>query len=92
MTKLLLNTGPVPLHTASGAPIQPGGIVLDDELADDWDAAVLAHVKPSELPEDLGQAVLSEAALEHVWRGRNADSGSGDDSTVSTGTRRGARS
>lgn len=89
MTKLLLNAALVTLYTASGAPIPPGGIVLDDELEAGWDETTLLHVKPSELPEDL--AHLSQAASEHVAT-RNAEAASGDDSAVSTGTRRGARS
>lgn len=89
MTKLLLNTGSL-LHDAEGRPVPPGQIVLSDEMetADELEAqGALVHVKPSDLPEDLGDALLSEAALEHAWRGRNAEASSGDDAPVSTSTR-----
>jgi hypothetical protein len=86
MTKLLLNVDLVTLHNAAGVAIPPGGCVLDTEMGEGVEAIIedgaLVHVKPSDLPEDLSDASLSEAALEHVWRGRNADAPSGDDASV----------
>jgi len=91
MTKLMLNTGLVPLYTSTGAPVAPGGIVLDDEI-DDAAAlqadGVLVHVKPSELPDDAEN--LSPAARDHA--SGNADARSGDDATVKTTTSKGGKS
>lgn len=91
MTKLLLNTATVPVYTDAGAPVAPGGIVLSDEMEHHQlleDDGVLVYVKPSELPEDLEH--LTDAAREHV--SGNAESGSGDDASVSNRTRRAAQS
>lgn len=89
MTKLLLNTGLVPLYNKHGAPIPSGGIVLDEELDEATEeSVVLVHVKPGDLPES--HAHLSAAARKHL-RG-NADARSGDDAGVKQSTSKGGQS
>lgn len=95
MTRLLLNTGSTPLHTLTGEPVPAGGIVTNDEMGPEYDGledeGVLVHVKPSELPEDEKQRVLSQAAREHL--AGNAGAASSDDADVNTrSTRRGGQS
>jgi hypothetical protein len=84
MTKMLLNTGSVPLYTSEGAPIPPGGIVTDDELDDGHEALVedgtLKYVRPAELDDQEDLSNLSAAAQEHA--SGNAERGSGDDASV----------
>lgn len=84
MTKMLLNTGSVPLYDIKGAPIPPGAIVLDDELDPSHEALVddgtLVYVRPSSLPEDVDH--VSAAAQEHA--SGNAEAAVRDDAAVQT--------
>lgn len=94
MSKLLLNTGLVPLYDANGSPIEPGRIVLSDELGDDAaaleESGALVHVKPSELPEEEKHSLLSDAAREHA--SGNAARASGDDAGVKKSSSKGGQS
>lgn len=94
MTKLLLNTGTL-LHDLDGRPVEPGGIVLDDELGPEaqalQDDGQLVYLTPASVPlEDA--TLLSAAAREHLeeWAaskaGGNAEPHSGDDAGVSKAT------
>jgi hypothetical protein len=91
VTKMLLNTGSTVLHTNTGAPVPPGGIVTDDEMDAHealMDDGVLVHVRPSELPDDAEN--LSDAAREHA--SGNAAPAVGDDAGVKQSPSKGGKS
>lgn len=84
MSKLMINTGSIPLHTDTGAPIPSGWVCLSDEVDQDAHGHVLQHVAPSDVPENLNDAGLTAAAREHLTelRARNAEAAAGDDADV----------
>jgi hypothetical protein len=92
MTKLLLNTAGGLLHNIDGAPVPPGMVVLDDEMAD-ADAleaeGQLVYLAPRDVPDD-GSALLSAAAAAH--HAGNADKAASDDTGVSTPKKKAAES
>lgn len=107
MTKLLLNAGSTPLYNAAGAPIAPGDVVLDDEMAPEhealYDDGTLVYVRPGDVPEDA--ANISQGARAHLdeWRAErdaskparrrgNAEAATSDDAGVTDSTEKGGQS
>lgn len=107
MTKLLLNAGSTPLYNAEGAPVAPGDVVLDDELAPDHEALLddgtLVYVRPGDVPEDAEN--VSQGARGHLdeWRAErdaaktsrrrgNAAPAVSDDAGVTDSTEKGGQS